>query len=80
MKWILLFLLTILAFSCSKKDCKLVTVIVVDGCSTPAKTTYVVKDKEYCGAELEEVRKLKKEVRVPTGNGFCNITTMVIEK
>lgn len=71
----------LLAAGCTKgKDCKIVTVTIINGCTTPATHIYIVKDKEYCGVDLIEIRKQAGYYDMPTINGICRVTTIVIEK
>ena len=81
MKWVVMIIFFFLSASCKKSQCKIVTVRVINGCSNPVNTTYIVQDKEYCGDELEEVRKLAKKQEVDLGGGIkCYITTIVTEE
>ena len=78
MKYILFCLLFVCA---CKKDCKTVTIKVINGCKTPAETTTIVSERKYCDEELEEVRKQANKVAVDMGGGVtCYITTVVIEE
>ena len=80
MKWIALLFFAIVISSCKKENCKTVTVRVINGCTNPVTTTYIVTDHEYCGVALDEIRKQAGYVDVPTGSGICRITTLVTEK
>lgn len=80
MRKVIYLIALVIGLSCKKNNCKLVTVIVVNGCSNPPSQTTVIKDQEFCGAELEEIRKQKGTVTIPTSTGNCTITTAVLEK
>lgn len=66
--------------SCEKEKCKRVIVKVVNGCVSPYITETIVNNQEYCGSELEEIRKQAGYRELPYGNGTCRITTIVIEQ
>lgn len=83
MNWIItIFVLAWVLVGCGKQPgCRIVTVTIVNGCTSPASYSYPVKDQRYCMAELVQIRKQNGTYReYQAGNVVCRITTLVSER
>jgi hypothetical protein len=82
MKLIPVFIVAMILSGCTKPHCKHITVEVVNGCANPVTYTKIIDNKEYCGSDLDQVRKLARydDYPNPYGYGTCRVSTIVIEQ
>jgi len=74
-------ILTLLFASCKKEACKRVTIETINGCDSPIKITYIMKDQVVCGSELADIQRRNPNTYVDMpgpGGGTCRITTLII--